>query len=83
MRQNLADGSQTPVLKVNSGTIQDACLSSDYQWLAYQIKKPSGGYAIYVARVGSRPVSEHDIILIAYESSYQKSPRWSKDDSII
>ena len=82
-RQNLADGRQTPVLKTKAGTIQDAVLSSDDRWLALQLARPSGGYAIYVAPLESTPVSEKDWILVAEESTYQQSPRWSKDDGIL
>ena len=83
MRQNLADGSQTPVLKPKAGTVQDACLSSDDRWLAFQLAEPAGGYAIYIAPLGRYPVPEKDWIPVAEESSYQQSPRWSKDDSIL
>jgi Tol biopolymer transport system component len=83
VRQSLADGSKTPVLEVNSGTLQDASLSSDDRWLSFQLQTPSGGYAIHVVPVADKPLSEKEGILIADESSYQQSPRWSKNDTII
>ena len=83
VRQNLSDGNRTPVLKISAGTIQDACLSADDRWLAFQLAKPSGGYAIYVAPVGGRSVSEQEWILVAGESTYQQSPRWSKDGNLL
>ncbi len=83
VRQNLVNDSRIPVLKTSAGDIQDASLSADDRWLAFQIKKRSGSNAIYVAPVGSRFVAEQEWILVAEESSYQQSPRWSKNDNML
>jgi serine/threonine protein kinase len=83
VRQNLSDGNRTPILKIGAGTIEDADLSADDRWLAFQIAKPSGGFAIYVAPLGGEPVSEREWIPVADESTHQQSPRWSKDGNML
>jgi len=83
VRQHLASGSRTPLVRATTGAVRDADLSHDDRWLAFQIAKSSGGYAIYASPVRDRFVSEREWVPIAEEASYQQSPRWSTDGTLV
>jgi Tol biopolymer transport system component len=80
IRQNLDSGNRTTILKLSAGTIRDASLSPDGKWLAFQVGKPAGGHAIYIAPVSGRPVPEQEWLLAAEEPAYQQSPDGQKTE---
>ena len=83
VRQNLTSGSRTPVLKVSAGVIRDAVVSPDDKWLAIQVGRPSGAYAIYICPIRGQLVREQDRLLVAKETSYQQSPRWAANGNLL
>jgi serine/threonine protein kinase len=83
IRQNLTSGSRTPVLKASAGVIRDAVVSPDDKWLAFQLSKPAGGYAIYLCPMHGRLVPEQDWLLVTEETTYQQSPRWAANGNLL
>jgi len=83
VRQNLTSGSRTPLLKASAGVIRDAVVSPDDKWLAFQLSKPAGGYAIYLCPMRGQLVPEQDWQLAAEETSYQQSPRWAANGNLL
>jgi Tol biopolymer transport system component/predicted Ser/Thr protein kinase len=76
-RMNIKTGDKIPVLVVESGFVSDAGLSTDDRWIGYIVGKPDGRVALYVAPLGTSPVSEKESILIIESDRYLGSPKWS------
>ncbi len=83
VHQNLTSGSRTPVLKASAGVIRDAVVSPDDKWLAVQLSKPAGGYAIYLCPMRDQIVPEQEWLLAVEETSYQQSPRWAANGNLL
>jgi eukaryotic-like serine/threonine-protein kinase len=83
VRQNLISGSRTPILKIKAGILRDAVISPDDRWLAVQLRKPAGEYAIYLCPVRAQSVPDQDWLLVTEEASYQQSPRWAANGNLL
>ncbi|MGD2294723.1 MAG: protein kinase [Candidatus Aminicenantes bacterium] len=76
-KMNLQTGERSPVLSVERGSISDASLSSDGEWIAYLFEKPDGLAAIRIAPTGEIPGSGKQKIQIIEDDRNLSRPDWS------
>lgn len=76
-KMNIRTGERSLVLAVEKGSIRDASLSSDGEWVAYLTGEPDGRAAIWIASINEDPVSGKQKILITEDDRYLSRPDWS------
>jgi Tol biopolymer transport system component len=62
---------------VDRGSIQDASLSPDGEWVACLVSESTGRAAIWIAPIGGEAVSERQNILVVEDDRYLSPPAWS------
>lgn len=77
VKMNLRNGERSPVLAVEKGSISDASLSSDGEWVSYLTDEPDGRAAIWTSPVRRVPASGKQKILIIEDDRYLSRPDWS------
>jgi serine/threonine protein kinase len=78
-KMNLRNEKKSPVLVVEKGSIKDASLSPDGEWVAYLNAEPDGRASIWIAPIKETDtfVSSKHNILITEDKRYLSRPDWS------
>jgi Tol biopolymer transport system component len=80
----IADGSESPILELEEDQwLIDTDLSKDDRWLALQTAGTDGQVAISVVPIQETLVSRSEWIEVARDETWNGSPRWSADGSIL
>jgi eukaryotic-like serine/threonine-protein kinase len=83
VRQDLATGSRTSILKTGSDPILDADLAPDDRWIAYLQTRRSGSNGIYVTPAMKSSGPDQAAIPIVEADFFLNSPRWSANGNLL
>jgi Tol biopolymer transport system component/predicted Ser/Thr protein kinase len=81
VRMDLQDGTETPLLELESDRVLDADLSWDERWLAVAVGRTDGSVAIEILPAGERAGAATERILVAESPRFLSCPRWAPDGS--
>jgi serine/threonine protein kinase len=76
-KMNLRNGEKSPALAVEKGSISDASLSPDGEWISYLTNEPDGRAVIWIAAIGGEADLGKQRILITEDDRYLSRPDWS------
>jgi len=76
-KMNLRNGEKSPVIAVEKGSISDASLSPDGEWISYLTGEPDGRAVIWISPISGTSVAGKQKILITKDDRYLSSPGWS------
>jgi serine/threonine protein kinase len=82
-KMNLRNGERSVVLAVEKGSISEASLSPDGEWISFLAGEQDGRASIWITPIGGTPVSGKQKILITEDDRYLSSPKWSGNGSYI
>jgi Tol biopolymer transport system component len=83
VRQDLATGTQVPVVEMGDRTLLDADLSSDDAWIVVSIGRSGEPVRFYAVPVRDTPASGSEWVLIDENSDYKARPRWSDSGDVV
>ncbi len=84
VRQNIADGTKSPVLEARYGGFNGAAVSPNGRQVAFITAQQDGGPALYIAPIGAQPTPERDWVQIAEPPRRLiLNPRWSPDGNLL
>lgn len=82
-KMNLRDKEMSTILAIEMGSITDASLCPDGQWISYLTMEPDGRAAIWIAPLKESPVPSDKKTLIIEDNHYLSRPDWSLNGSYL
>jgi serine/threonine protein kinase len=78
-KMNLRNGERSAVLTAEKGSISDASLSPDGEWVSYLTGEPDGRAVIWIAPISGEADLGKQRTLITEDDRYLSRPDWSPD----
>jgi hypothetical protein len=83
VKQDLATGTQTPLVEASNGVFLGADLSFDDAWLVLSIGESGEPIRFYAVPVKDRLIPREEWILIDEDTDYKSRPRWSASGNMV